>query len=307
MKKALVLGITGGFGGHVARALLASGWHVTALVRSPKRLAEDFRQLPSSQLTVVTASATESASLIKHGQGCSVLVYGLNPAYKDWQHSSLAWLNESLAAAKALDARLVFPANVYNFNPRLTPVIDEQSPIEPVDHKGHIRVAQEQAIAAYGGKSLLVRTGDYVAKDAPSAWFNMLIKPSKVVATTDPSTPHAWAYLPDVGNTVAKLLATTLEDNAVYHFAGHYVSFQAWQQALNGAKLSKFPWWAIKLIAPFSPNLREVLSMRYLWQHPLRLSNRKLVDKIGTEPHTPLATILDQELALTTNRIAEQP
>lgn len=293
MKKALVLGITGGFGGHVARALLADGWQVTALVRDARKVSKDF-----ATATIIEADATSEQALIEHGQGCSVLVYGLNPQYKDWANLSLPWLNSSLRAAKNLNARLVFPANVYNFNPNQTPVINETSPMQAVDQKGHIRIAQEQAIETFvqhGGKALLLRCGDYIAKDAPSAWFNMLIKPNKVLATTKPSTQHSWAYLPDVGESVAKLLATELEDHSVYHFAGHNISFNDWQ-AVTGGKLGTFPWWAIYLVAPFMPNLREVIGMRYLWRQPLALDNSKLVKQIGGEPRTPLAAIIAREL-----------
>ncbi len=34
--------------------------------------------------------------------------------------------------------------------------------------------------------------------------------------------------------------------------------------------------------------MRELIEMRYLWQVPLRLDNRKLVKLLGEEPHTPL-------------------
>ena len=39
---------------------------------------------------------------------------------------------------------------------------------------------------------------------------------------------------------------------------------------------------------PAGKVLREMREMRYLWQVPLRLDNRKLVALLGREPHTPL-------------------
>ena len=55
-----------------------------------------------------------------------------------------------------------------------------------------------------------------------------------------------------------------------------------------GLKLRSFPWWAMKLVAPFVVFCREVLEMRYLWQRPLKLDNRRLEAYLGAEPHTPL-------------------
>jgi NADP-dependent 3-hydroxy acid dehydrogenase YdfG len=42
MKKALVMGITGGFGGHVAQALADRGWSLKALLRDPAKLPSRF-------------------------------------------------------------------------------------------------------------------------------------------------------------------------------------------------------------------------------------------------------------------------
>jgi len=39
------------------------------------------------------------------------------------------------------------------------------------------------------------------------------------------------------------------------------------------------------------------MAMRYLWQTPIALDNRHLIDLIGREPHTPLAAALERSLA----------
>jgi nucleoside-diphosphate-sugar epimerase len=36
--------------------------------------------------------------------------------------------------------------------------------------------------------------------------------------------------------------------------------------------------------------------MRYLWRHPLRLDNRRLVAVLGAEPHTPLDEAVERTL-----------
>jgi nucleoside-diphosphate-sugar epimerase len=57
------------------------------------------------------------------------------------------------------------------------------------------------------------------------------------------------------------------------------------------------PWLAIKLAAPFNPTLREMLEMRYLWTSEVHLDNRKLIENLGTEPHTPLREAVHTTLA----------
>jgi hypothetical protein len=42
---------------------------------------------------------------------------------------------------------------------------------------------------------------------------------------------------------------------------------------------------------------REMGEMRYLWQQPFRLDNRKLLRFLGSETHTPLDTAVRASLA----------
>jgi hypothetical protein len=49
-----------------------------------------------------------------------------------------------------------------------------------------------------------------------------------------------------------------------------------------------FPWWTVHAGALFMGLLREMLEMRCRWKEPARLSNAKLVELPGEEPHTPL-------------------
>ena len=60
--------------------------------------------------------------------------------------------------------------------------------------------------------------------------------------------------------------------------------------------IKALPWWLIYLAAPLVTLLREIIEMRYLWQVPLRLDNRKLRSVIGEEPHTPLDDAVRQSL-----------
>lgn len=62
------------------------------------------------------------------------------------------------------------------------------------------------------------------------------------------------------------------------------------------AVVKSFPWWLVKMAAPFNATLREMVEMHYLWRLPVRLRNDKLVDFLGAEPHTPLDSAVYQTL-----------
>ena len=56
----------------------------------------------------------------------------------------------------------------------------------------------------------------------------------------------------------------------------------------SNIKIRAFPWALLTLLAPFKTLFREMREMRYLWEQPLRLDNRHLLEVLGTEPRTPL-------------------
>jgi nucleoside-diphosphate-sugar epimerase len=62
------------------------------------------------------------------------------------------------------------------------------------------------------------------------------------------------------------------------------------------AAVSAFPWWLIRLATPFNVTLRELWDMRYLWRQPVRMDNRRLVEVLGAEPHTPLDAAVERTL-----------
>ncbi len=115
---------------------------------------------------------------------------------------------------------------------------------------------------------------------------------------------HTWAYLPDVGETVARLLERENELAAFerFHFGGHWVDAGAMLNAVRHAvgqpelPLRAFPWWLATLAAPFVTLFRELREMRYLWRKPLQLDNRKLVAFLGSEPHTGLDQAVETTL-----------
>lgn len=303
-KTALILGATGGAGGEIATALLRRGWTVRALVRNAARPGLDPR------IDWHEGDAMRADDVMRAAAGIDVLVHAVNPpGYRDWDKQVLPMLEHSLAAARANAARLVLPGTVYNYGPDAFPLLAEDDPQQPLTRKGAIRVAMEQRLAeATDVRSLILRCGDFFGPRAGNNWFAAMVKPGRPVRSLlypgRHGLPHAWAYLPDVGETVARLLEREreLERFARFHFAGHHVDEAALLAAMRRATgnaalpLRAFPWWLTKLAAPFSVLLRELGEMRYLWREPLQLDNRRLRAWLGEEPRTPLDQAIEATL-----------
>ena len=316
-RTALVIGATGGIGGEVAAVLLRRGWTVRGLNRDPaaaaRRMAGPMAGRPGVQW--VAGDAMNAGDVLRAAEGVSVIVHAANPpGYRDWRGLALPMLDSTNAAAEATGARIVLPANVYNFGPDAFPLLSEASPQNPTTRKGKVRVEMERRLAAAAGRgvrSLLVRAGDFFGPRPGSSWLTAgMIRQGRplrfVMNPARPGIGHAWAYLPDLAETMVRLLerGDALEDFAVFHFGGHWLddNRQMAEAALRVAgqpagSVRRFPWWALWAIAPFVTFARETLEMRYLWREPIRLDNRKLVALLGTEPHTPLDDAVRTALA----------
>lgn len=310
-KTALIIGITGGFGGSVALALHNNGWRIRALSRNPEQASNNFSQF--SPVEWVPGDAMAEADVLNAAKGTTLIVHGANPpGYKNWRGLAIPMLENAISAAIENRSRLVFPGNVYNFGPDAFPSINEKSPQHPLTKKGKIRVEMERMLKAAAGKGariLIVRAGDFFGPSAAGSWFsNALVKPGKMVGQVvypgKPEVGHAWAYLPDLGRTVVELCAREKDLSAfeVFHFAGHYLeNSQDMTNAIVRAAGKKeipikpFPWMLLTLLSPFVRLFRELLEMKYLWDEPVRLDNKKLEGFLGREPNTPL----DQAVATT--------
>jgi nucleoside-diphosphate-sugar epimerase len=276
-KTALVLGATGGIGGEVARRLVRGGWRVRAMARH-------VGQTPGMEW--LRGDAMSASDVAAAAEGASVIVHAVNPpGYRKWNEVVLPMIDHTIAAARREGARVVLPGTVYNFGPDAFGRLDETTPQAPITRKGKIRVELERRLEHGGVKSLIVRAGDFFGPGAANGWFAQLVKPGKPVrAITYPGrrgVGHAWAYLPDVAETIAQLLEKgTLADFARFHMRGHWDADGTQMigaiRRVAGAELPvrRFPWPIVRLASPFVPLFRELLEMRYLWTTPGRAARR---------------------------------
>ncbi len=312
-RTALVLGATGGIGGAIAARLIREGWQVRALCREADLTVSSWRHdCPAPQF--LTGDAMDEAAVVRAatlGEGVAVIIHAVNPpGYRNWSSLVLPMIDNTLAAARAAGgARIALPGTVYNYDPARTPLIDENTPQNTRTRKGRIRIALERKLAEAAPEvpSLIVRAGDFFGPATRASWFaQAMVQPGRPVRkfiSMAPGVPHAYAYLPDLAAAFAGLLAIPerLQPHEKVQFAGQWdatgTQIRDAVRRVVGKDLPgrAFPWWMMRLAAPFGGFPREALEIEPVWKHPMRLDNRRLVELLGAEPHTPL----DHAIAVT--------
>lgn len=310
-KTALVIGATGGIGGEVAGALAAHGWQVRGLARN---VAKARRESTLPGIDWFEGDAMNAADVAQAASGAALIVHAANPpGYRDWDKLALPMLENTIAAARAAGARILFPGTIYNFGPDAFPILREDSPQHPQTRKGAIRVAMErrlQEAAEAGVPVLIVRAGDFFGPRTGNNWFaQAVVNPGrplgKIVAPGARGVGHAWAYLPDLAHTMVLLAERQAGQPtfAVFHFRGHWDADGSEMTAAirrvvgkPDLPLRRFPWALVWLASPFVTLFREMRELRYLWRTPIQLDNAKLVATLGSEPYTPLDVAMARTL-----------
>ncbi|BDT68217.1 hypothetical protein os1_23990 [Comamonadaceae bacterium OS-1] len=320
----LILGARGRFGLAAALAFADAGWRVLGLVRPGAPLSAETASDPRIEWLV--ADLHDTAAVARAAQGASVVVHALSPPYtrKAWRTQAAGMTDAAIAITRALNATLMFIGNVYNFGADMPALLSEDTPQRAQTAMGQVRIAVEERIRRSGVRAIVIRAGDFFGSGT-GTWFDQVmvkdIQKGKFVDPGPIAVAKAWAYLPDLARTFVEVAVRrdALQTFEVFHFAGYCMTGQHWLDAIEpvaraqrwvepGAELqySRLPWPILRIGALFSPTFAASVEMRYLWDTPHALDNRKLVALLGAEPHRPLvqaATMALHDLGFTRNAV----
>jgi nucleoside-diphosphate-sugar epimerase len=300
----LVLGAGGRFGRAAVAAFSDAGWHVRAFVR-PNRPAPS-----ASGVDAIEGDAFDATPVIEAARGAEIIVHALNPPYPRWRQDLPRHTESVLAAARATGATVMIPGNVYNYGSDMPAILSEETPHHPSTRKGALREEMEQSFrraAGDGVHTVILRAGDFIEATKTGNWFDTYVtaKIERGVAVYPGplNRVHAWAYLPDMARA---LVALAERDDPVagfesFNFGGYNVTGAALIAALEThatrtLKVRGMPWFAMHLMAPIAPLIREVLEMRYLWTVPHAVDGSALLEALPAFHPTPLAEALAKTL-----------
>ncbi len=306
MATIVIAGAAGRLGHEAARAFLRAGWRVIGLGRG-QRPGEMARGVEA-----IAVDALDRAALARACVGADVVMNAANPPYDKWEGTVLAMAENILEAARETGATHLLPGNVYNFGTRIGMETGEDAPERPDTAKAEIRIALEALCRRfadqYGVRTIVLRAGDFFGGGKPGSWLDLMLLKDLRKGVFNAAGPrgvaHAWAYLPDLADAFVQLAGRRDSFGRFerFHFPGHTLTAEqlhaAAEQATGRALAFRHVnWTMLKLVGLFSPVLREVVKMNYLWFTPHSLAGAKLERVIGPLRITPIEAAIAETVA----------
>ena len=281
----------GPVGSGVARILVDAGEQVRVITRRGSGLDH-----PAVERVAADAADADRLSALTNG---AVALYNCaNPRYTEWETAWPPLASALLTAAERTGAVLATTGNLYVYGPVDGPMT-ESTPLAATGRKGRVRIRMWQdALAAHEAgrlRAFEVRGSDYIGPGADSVFSFALLpamasgRTARVPANID--LPHTFTYTLDVARTLVTLATDerawgrawhvpspppiTIRELAARYFrvAGH-----------PGVKVVGLPRWMPRVIAPFSPMVRELVEMDYQFYAPFVLDTSAVAETFGLTP-----------------------
>lgn len=267
-RTALILGTTGRFGRSMETAFTSAGWTTRKFDRATDELA-------------------------RSAKGVDVIVFGWNPTYDKWAAQVPIQTKNIIAAAKANNATVLIPGNVYVYGKSSPEIWRESTPHAATNPLGQIRVTLEQAFENSGVKSILLRGGDFLDTEPSGNWFDRIICKNLARGIFsypgNPNIAHSWAYLPDFCRAFVQLAEkrANLPEFTTLNFEGYTLTGTEMARVL-GVKPKQMSWLPVLLALPFWPLARHLTEMRYLWNKPHQMDGHALRAILPDFRETPI-------------------
>ncbi|MFD0679628.1 MULTISPECIES: SDR family oxidoreductase [unclassified Paenibacillus] len=312
MKKALVLGATGGSGQALVAELLNRGVETIAFGRSQSKLRELAAQYGNPKLLqAAVGDVFNPDDIIAAAKDVDVIFQSANVKYQEMA-SQLLPLGESvMKAADHLGKKIVIVDGIYVYGRSQMTRVTEDHPKNPHTNKGKIRVEFEKLIFNkkwQHAQALIVRLPDYYGPTSQNAYLHPTLQGIAANKTSifigDLSTPREYVYLPDAAKMIIEIADRDESYGENWNIPGPGAI--SGREILNIARkvtgyrkmvipLGKS---MISLLGLFDPLMKEVVEIMYLTKEPLILSGEKYSKRIGTIPATPFEKGIEETLKI---------
>ncbi|QTD39668.1 SDR family NAD(P)-dependent oxidoreductase [Sporosarcina sp. Te-1] len=303
MKKAIVLGASGGMGFSLVNELTERGVEVIAFARNEAKLESLFGS--NSLVRVQPGDVLDREAVYRAATGVDTVFHSVSISYEQWNEKLPLIMRNVLNAAK--DRKLVIVDNVYAYGRHDGKKVSEETEKNPHTRKGKLRLALEQEVKASGVPYIIAHFPDFYGPNAGNTILHHTLERvqlnTKAGYVGDLEIPREFIYTPDGAKALVELAMNEKAFNQNWNIPGERLvtgmELIGMIRNLTGydKKVSSVTKSMIRLAGLFNPFMREFLELAYLYEHPFQLDGSKYEREIGALPKTPYEEGLRQTLA----------
>ncbi|WP_071394757.1 SDR family NAD(P)-dependent oxidoreductase [Bacillus tuaregi] len=294
MKKALVLGATGGIGSALVLELVERGIEVVAFARGQKKLHDFYQHVP--RVSIFSGDALVEKDVLEAADGVDVIFHAVSFPYETWEKTHPLCIENMIKGAEKHGAKIVLADNIYAYGRQPGIEVQEETEKKPHTKKGKIRLAMENRIKSSLVPYLIVHLPDVYGPHAENTILHETLKNvarNKTANFVGPiNVPREYIFTPDAAKAMVELARREEAYNQNWNIpaarpitgeeileivrneAGYQKSFRTVSKNM------------IRFIGIFQPFMREIVEMMYLTEEPVLLSGKKYETQIGPLPKT---------------------
>ncbi|WP_338754517.1 SDR family NAD(P)-dependent oxidoreductase [Bacillus sp. FJAT-52991] len=304
MKKALVLGASGGMGYPIVKELNREGVQTIAFARTKAKMETLFAAM--SNVKVITGDIFQLSDLIRASEGVDIIYHAANIPYSMWQEKLSIMTQNILDAAKINQCKLAIVDNIYAYGQNHDRKVNEAASKQPHTKKGRIRLQMEELITRSEVPAVRAHFPDFYGPNATNTVMHTtlqnIIKNKKAMYVGDMSKQREFIYTPDGAKALIELSRHESAYGRCWNIpgagtiSGHELLKILEKITGNSHSFLQVNKGMIRLLSLFSKEMREVIEMMYLYEKPVILSGETYEKEIGPLPQTPYAQGLTETI-----------
>ncbi|WP_248925525.1 SDR family NAD(P)-dependent oxidoreductase [Paenibacillus hamazuiensis] len=296
MKKAIVVGATGGTGAAVTAELIKRGVETIAFGRSRTKLEQLALQLGNPEhLSLAVGDAFRSQDIEAAAEGADVLFHCANVPYHEMVSKLLPLGEAVMEAARRRNLKVVAIDGIYPYGRRQMDKVTEEHPKQPHTKKGKTRLAFERMLFSDRWRDvrpMIVRLPDYYGPTANEASYlgstlEAIAAGKLAFFIGNMHVPREYVYLPDAAKMIVELAYREDAYGQNWNIPGAGIisgrEIVRLARKASGHTKPVIPLGRVglSLLGMFVPVMKEIIEMLYLTEEPLTLSGEKYRRQIG--------------------------
>ncbi len=210
MKKAVVLGASGGMGCAIVNELVSRGIETVAFARTKDKLNRLFSGV--ELVSVYSGDVYQADDLRKACAGADVIFHSVGIPYPDWEERHPILMDLILKVARETGAKVALVDNIYAYGRSKGQKVSEDMKKQPHTKKGKIRMQLEETVKSAHGQgtpTFIAHFPDFYGPNAENTLlhhtFQAVVQNKSAMFIGKQSIPREYIFTPDGARAIVEL------------------------------------------------------------------------------------------------------